>query len=66
MCTSPPPPLVLAGGGEVDVLGGVEVGITGAGDVDEGGLSLPLARAALAGFDEGEGGAEGGVSTCAG
>jgi hypothetical protein len=56
--TSPPPPppllLVWVGEGEVDGLGGVGVGVEVVGDEDGGGLSSPLARAPLAGFDEGE------------
>jgi len=52
------------GGVEVGVEGGVEVGVEGGEDVV--GVSLPLARAAFAGFDEDEGEAEGVVSACTG
>lgn len=68
VCTSLPllplPP-VWAGGGEVDDLIGVEVGAVSWGDEDGDGESLPLARAALSGFDEDEGVAVGYVSACA-
>jgi hypothetical protein len=73
----PPPlplplPLVWAGGGEVDDLCGVEVGVVGGVEVGVVGgedgvrVLLPLARAAFAGFDEDEGEAEGDVFVGAG
>jgi hypothetical protein len=71
LCTTPPPPppplaLVWAGRGEVDDLIGVEVGVVVVGWGDGDGESLPLARAAPAGFDEDEGGAEEYAFACAG